>query len=512
MRSKNALKNLIMYFIYEVSIFAVGVIFPRFIILTYGSEVNGLTSTITRILSLINLIQAGAVGAAIFQMYKPVAENDYETQSSIIYTSRKFYNKITILYFSIALIIGILYSLFLKSDIIKPIEIFLSFLILALNGASILWFNSICDIYLSPHQKKYYLIISNIGNLIVNYSLLTCVLLLKLPFIFIYVAILSGGLTSVLLNMLFYKKFSKGFITKEPTNKNYKIPGKTYLMLTSIGSEAVTASPTVIITTFIGLTYSSVFSVYALIFTSAKTILNSIQLSFSAIFGNLVKTSDDDKIYRVHNCIELISIMLGTVFAAGVGFLLIPFIKIYTKGIDDVEYVIPLLAIFVTIYILIFTFRTSFSYVATVYGLFKKICYIVLFFGISGIIISIFCAIVFGMPFVMIGLLYNQLGCSIATLIVLKRDLRWFKIKKLFIRTFVMCLLILASILSYYYFKPEINRWIVWILYGFVCVALTLTILMIYCLIFERKELKLLFSYLINIIKRRKTAKSNEQL
>ena len=283
-------------------------------------------------------------------------------------------------------------------------------------------------------------------------------------------------------------------------------------MLTSIGSEAVTASPTVIITTFIGLTYSSVFSVYALIFTSAKTILNSIQLSFSAIFGNLVKTSDDDKIYRVHNCIELISIMLGTVFAAGVGFLLIPFIKIYTKGIDDVEYAIPLLAIFVTIYILIFTFRTSFSYVATVYGLFKKTCYIVLFFGISGIIISIFCAIVFGMPFVMIGLLYNQLCCSIATLIVLKRDLRWFKIKKLFIRTFVMCLLILASILSYYYFKPEINRWIVWILYGFVCVALTLTILMIYCLIFERKELKLLFGYLINIIIRRKTARSNEQL
>jgi len=503
MRSKNAFRNLILYFIYEILVFAMGIIFPRFIILTYGSEINGLSSTITRILSLINLIQAGAVGAAIFQMFKPVAENDYETQSSIMYTSRKFYNKITIVYLVIATAVGIIFAFRLNNDNLSFVYVLLSFFILAINGAAILFFNSICDIYISPHQKRYLLTISSIANQVVNYSILTIVLIFKLHFLFIFVAILCGGITSAILNTIFYKKMSKGLINKNPANKNYKIPGKSYLMMSSVGSEAITASPTIIITTFIGLAYSSVFSIYALIYTSAKTILNSIQLSFSAIFGNLVKTSNNEKIRETHSCIELMTFIMGTVFSCGVGFLLIPFVKLYTKEVTDINYIYPLLAIFVSIYIVIFTFRTSFSYVATVYGLFKKTCYIVLFFGISGIVISIVSALIWGMPFVMIGLLYNQLGCSIATLFVLKKDVGWFKFKKLFIRLSLLIVLTAVSIILYFVFQPLISRWLIWALYGIICVSITFVILLIYCSIFERKEIKLLFGYFINFVRKK---------
>ena len=93
MRSRNAIKNLAIYIVYEAFVFILGIVFPRYIILQYGSEINGLTSTITRILSLINLIQSGAVGAAIYQMYKPVAQDDWETQSAIIYSSKRYYSK-----------------------------------------------------------------------------------------------------------------------------------------------------------------------------------------------------------------------------------------------------------------------------------------------------------------------------------------------------------------------------------------------------------------------------------
>ena len=141
MRSKNAIKNLVVYLCYEVFVFVLGIVFPRFIILEYGSEINGLTATITRILSLINLIQAGAVGAAIYQMYKPVAEGDYETQSAIIYSSRRFYNRITVVFFSVAMLAGVFYSFHLQSDTVSFIEILLSFLILALNGSGALMFN-----------------------------------------------------------------------------------------------------------------------------------------------------------------------------------------------------------------------------------------------------------------------------------------------------------------------------------------------------------------------------------
>ena len=267
MRSKNAIRNLTWYLAYEAIAFTLGVVFPHFLIKIYGSEINGLTSTITRVLALINLIQAGAVGAAIYQMYKPVAEGDYETQSSIILSSKRFYNKISIIFFLCSLAAGLFYSFYIKSDVLKWWEILISFLILSANGAAALLITSISDIFLSPHQKKYYLIISQFFNLIVHYGLLVIVLIMKLHFVFIYVSILAGGCINILLNYVFYKKHSKNKITNHPINKNYIIPNKKYLMLQCIGEQAITAAPTIIITTILGLSFSSVFSIYFLVFT-----------------------------------------------------------------------------------------------------------------------------------------------------------------------------------------------------------------------------------------------------
>ncbi|MBR2465190.1 MAG: oligosaccharide flippase family protein [Clostridia bacterium] len=506
MRSKNAAKALVMHLGYEVLVFALGIIFPRFIILEYGSEINGLTATITRVLSLINLIQAGAVGAAIFQMYKPVAENDYETQSAILYASRRFYNRITVVYFAVALIAGVFYSFHLHNETLGFIEILIAFLILAINGSGALLFNSICDIYVSSHQKKYYLTIAMLCEQIVRYLCLVIVLLLHLHFLCIYIAYLLGGVVSVAVNLYLYKKLSRGRITNDPKNKDYEISDRKYLMMSSVGSEAVTASPSIIITTFVSLVASSVFSVYAMVFTSMKTVLNSIQLSFSAIFGNLVKTSDDEHVGEVYSVIEYITIALGAVCAACVGYLLIPFIKLYTAGITDAEYLHIQLVIFVVAYTAIFAFRTSFSYVATVYGLFKQICRITLFFGILGIVVSALCVIFAGMSYVMCGLLLNQIGCAVSTLYVIKKNIGWYDIVPLLRRTLVMLLMASCALFVYFTLTPVITSWIAWVIYGVISFAFAGALWLLYSVLFERRILKDIVAYGKKLLAKRKLA------
>lgn len=504
MRSENAFKNIVFYLAYEIFSFALGILFPRFIIAVYGSEVNGLMTTITRVLALINLIQAGAVGAAIFQMYKPVAENDYETQSAILYSSKRFYHKVTIIFSVGAVAVGVFYSIYLQNDILKWWEILLSFLILTVNGVAALMITSICDIYLSPHQKKYYLIISQFANIVVHYGLLTVVLLLNLPFVYIFISILLGGCANAALNIVFYKKFSKNKINKDPDNKQYVIPDRKYLMFQCIGEEAMTAAPTIIITTVLGLSLSSVFSIYFLVFSSIKTILSSIQLSFSAIFGNLVKTSDDKKIYNVYNCIELATFLLGIVSAGCVAFLIIPFVGIYTANVADINYIYPLLGIFTTAFVVIFTFRTSFGYVATVYGLFKKTCFITLVCSGIGIVTSILCVVFFGMPYAMIGLLANELIASIATIVVLKKNIPWFKMSKLFVRTGLLIVITVASTIVYYTWNPQISNLLKWVVFALILVTIITLVLSVYCIVFERNEIKMLFNYVKVLFSRRK--------
>lgn len=503
MRSKNATKNLAFLLVYEMLAFACGIIFPRFIILIYGSQINGLTSTITRILSLINLIQAGAVGAAIFQMYQPVATNDFERQSAIIFSSRKYYNRISFIFLIISLSIGLFYSFYLSDKVLSPFAIFFSFLILSINGAGILLFNSVCDIFLSPHQKKYLLTTASICELVVRYLLMSVVLILHLNFVFIYVCYLAGGIVSILINQRIYKKYSYGIINGSPNDKAFPIPDRRYLMLSSVGSEIVTASPIIIISTFSGLIASSIFSVYAMIFTSMKTILNSIQLSFSAIFGNLVKTSSNHRIYDVYSTIELFTIIIGTIASSCVGFLIVPFIKLYTVGADT-NYVYIVLALFVVLYTLIFTFRTAFGYVATVYGLFKETCKIIITFGITGVLLSFLFVLFFGMPYVMVGIIFNELGCAITTLLIIKKRVSWFKCDKLLIRSLIMFFLVTLSVITYFVAQPIIDSWAEWIAFAFLIVLIIILLLAIYCAAFERKYLKMFRIYANNIFKRRK--------
>ena len=71
-----------------------GLVVPRIVLTHFGSDVNGLVSSITQLLSYITIIEGG-IGAVIMSaLYKPLAENDWKSVSSIIVASRSFFRKL----------------------------------------------------------------------------------------------------------------------------------------------------------------------------------------------------------------------------------------------------------------------------------------------------------------------------------------------------------------------------------------------------------------------------------
>lgn len=504
MRSKNALINLLAYFSFEIISFALNIIFPRFIILNYGSEVNGLTSTILKLLSIVNLIQAGAVGAAGVEMFKPVAKNDYETQSAIIYSSRKFYNIVTTIYFCASCVLGGIYSYYLQSEELCFFEIFMSFLILGLSGCFPLFFNSITDIYVSAHQKAYYLKLSSIVNLLVHYSMLTIVLILKLHYLYMYLAMLMGSAVNGILNYVFYKKLSKGKITQNPNNKSYVISNRKFIMFSTIGTEAMAASPIVIITSLIDLSAASVFSIYSMIFGAMKTIINSIQYSIVPIFGNAMNTTGGKHLRNIYDCIELVSILLGTFVSACCAFLLVPFISVYTNGINDANYLNVPLAILVIIYIISISFRLSFYYVSGIYGLFKEQCKITLFFGLVSVLISILCVMMFGFPYVMVGLIVNEIGNSVSILLLLKKKVEWFTLNHLIRRGTVLLFVPFIVGMLRLFLNPKILSLGAWIICAILVSISVALVLLLYCLLFEKTQIAQISNYCKLILKRRR--------
>ena len=71
-----------------------GFVLPKYILLYFGSEVNGLVSSITRFLSLITFLEMG-VGAVIqSSLYEPLAKKNQLEISEIIVSGGAFFKKI----------------------------------------------------------------------------------------------------------------------------------------------------------------------------------------------------------------------------------------------------------------------------------------------------------------------------------------------------------------------------------------------------------------------------------
>jgi O-antigen/teichoic acid export membrane protein len=272
--------------------------------------------------------------------------------------------------------------------------------------------------------------------------------------------------------------------------------------MSSIGGGAIEAAPTVIISTFLSLALSSVFSIYALIYTSMKMLINSVQLSISAVFGNLVATSDDIKISRVFNDLVYMFTILGAFLASCTAFLFMPFIGIYTEGISEISYYYPVLAALIVFYIAIFAMRSVFGFVSTVYGLFKDTCKITLICSGIGILISFGCTMVFGIPYVMVGLIFYNFCSMMVLLWIFKKKISWFNTKKLGRRMVALIGFPTLSWVSYNVLNLQIATWIAWLIAAIGIAAISIIFLIVYSLIFERTEMRSLFGYVRGILMR----------
>ena len=95
----NIISSLILQLITIISYF----IIPKLILSYFGSNTNGLVSSLNQFLNYITLVEGGISGVILANLYKPIVEKNEKKISSIFYTADSFYKKIGLIF--------ILYSL-----------------------------------------------------------------------------------------------------------------------------------------------------------------------------------------------------------------------------------------------------------------------------------------------------------------------------------------------------------------------------------------------------------------
>ena len=369
-RTKTMIKNFVWELGNYLIVIFLGFIAPRYIILIYGSEVNGLSTTVTQILNIILLLQSGATTTAIFSLYKPIADNDIEMISKNISATESFFKKIAILFLGIMLIAATATSIFLKSDL-KTAYIFIAFLIMGLKSFLDLYFTSKFRIVFTAFQEKYVISIATLIEQIVYYTLVFLTLIIKTHFIFLYLWLFLGCVAKILYLSFKYKKYSK----KIPKYKGYvvdNIKGRGYALANEVAHSVISSSTAIILSFMYGLQETSVFSVYFLVVQALTLVSSSIYSSFGPGFGNLVASENKENASRVFRIFQYLYVMLNSIMFFCFIILVVPFAKIYTQGATDIDYVNTLLACTLGLSGIFSAYRIPYNIIVSSCGFFKE--------------------------------------------------------------------------------------------------------------------------------------------
>ena len=93
-----------------------GLILPKMILTTFGSDYNGITQSISQFISYISLMKAGIGGATAVALYKPLAENDTREISEVLYSTEKFMRKISMVFLLFVIGLSIVYPIFIVQE------------------------------------------------------------------------------------------------------------------------------------------------------------------------------------------------------------------------------------------------------------------------------------------------------------------------------------------------------------------------------------------------------------
>ena len=385
-RVKNTLLSTTLNITEQIVAMVFGLIVPRLVIKTFGSEVNGLTAFISQMLQVFGLLQAGMIGASIFALYEPIAKKNYEKMNVIVDASSRFYRKVAGLFFSLVLM-SIPYVVYKETDTgFARWEIIVTTIIMGINATLTFLFNSRYDIIISSYQKRYLLSIATIVNKCVYYGLTVCVILLRKHFVLMYASSLVANICTILILRHYYRQLTKEWLKPIDGKNTYKIQNRNYLLCNQVVYQIINSLPLLLIANFYDLKVASVYSINFTLVNILKMVITAFMRSVTEPFGNYRVTHSKDDVVKMYRVIQAGISFVVIIFSACFVCLSTSFISIYTNNISEVNYVIPVMA---------FTLLTEFFFsshkliadlLIDIHGLYKKI-YIPIF--ISGFISAI---------------------------------------------------------------------------------------------------------------------------
>ncbi|WP_342473074.1 hypothetical protein MHH70_08530 [Metasolibacillus sp. FSL H7-0170] len=338
----------------------------------YGSDINGLNVVITQIITVMLLLEAGLGVAINSKLYKPYVEGEKSAINALLSASKNVFRYIAVILAVIAFLISLFLPQYLKTTVATDIILIL-FLMAIIPTVVYIFFTMRYKPLYDVSQSEYVLSLVNI---------VTNVLGQIAAIISIY---LHSDITIVRFWIMFFLVVRSIWIWRISKKRyveydfNYKLKNYEFLKeMPSVISIKITSliygtAPILYISFSLGTMVTSVYNVYHMIYTLIKTFIYAfVNAPFNA-FGQLLADKKNlDNAREKFLMYQLLTVILSSILLTVCLLLILPFVKLYTNGVTDINYLDMKIAILLCIIAFLEIIHIPSGILMQVVGAFKE--------------------------------------------------------------------------------------------------------------------------------------------
>lgn len=402
MRKKLLAKNTTASLISQITALVCGFILPRLFLQYFGSEVNGLVNSITQFLSVISFLELGVGAVVQSSLYKPLADDDKPQISKVMVSANKFFHRLAQILLVYVMILIAVYPFIANQNFGY---LYTATLIAAISISSFAqyYFGIVNSLLLNADQRGY--IQYNAQTITVLLNTVVCAAMIKL----------GGSVQLVkLTTSLIY--LARPLILRVYVNRHYKIDWKIHYdeepikqkwngVAQHVAAVVLDGTDTIVLTLLSTLSNVSVYSVYFMVIRGVKTLFLSMTSGIQSLLGELWAKQELDELRETFGWSEW-CIHTGTTYIfACTAALIVPFVRVYTTGIDDANYIQPAFAILLTLANAMHCLRLPYNIMVLAAGHYKQTQNNYVVAAVINIVLSVLTVKAWGLIGVAIGTL-----------------------------------------------------------------------------------------------------------
>lgn len=335
MNTKKGVYNILVNILSQMVTLGLGIVIPRLVLVNLGSEANGLMNSINQILAYVALLEAGVGTASLQALYGPVASGDRSAVNGVLAATNHFYKRTGTLYFFAILGLTFVFPMTLESTLPQSDIMWVVFLS-GMPGVVNYYFQGKFRLLLQAEGKNYVLtLLTTVIHIFTNVSKIFLLLngfnivALQVMYLFFNIAQMAF--------IVFYMKHHYKWLDLKVEPNFAAISQSKNALVHQVSTFVFNNTDMLVLTYFCGLSTVSVYSMYTLFLGIIATMISNFT-GANFILGQTFHT-DRSRYIKLHDMYELYNMTLTFCLYCITNLFILPFMKLYTDGIQDIAYV-----------------------------------------------------------------------------------------------------------------------------------------------------------------------------